>query len=144
MPVNCIASLIQESLFITFAEKLSGAFGRHRGSCRVRFATRRRYRFRLGKLNTPGKMSPPMPRPILTRPVLPRPLLPVLAAMLALLCPASPYAADTVDLRILAINDFHGYLHPSPGGIKIADPADKTRKIMVEAGGAEHMAKLQI
>src|SRR5471032_1659685 len=90
----------------------------------------------------PGKMSPPMPRPILTRPVLPRPLLPVLAALLALLCPASGSAADTVDLRILAINDFHGYLHPSLGGIKIADPADKTRKIMVEAGGAEHMATL--
>src|SRR5450755_2648838 len=87
-------------------------------------------------------MLPPMPRPILTRPVLPRPLLPVLAALLALLCPASGSAADTVDLRILAINDFHGYLHPSPGGIKIADPADKTRKIMVEAGGAEHMATL--
>jgi len=83
-----------------------------------------------------------MPRPILTRPVLPRPLLPVLAALLALLCPASGSAADTVDLRILAINDFHGYLHPSPGGIKVADPADKTRKIMVEAGGAEHMATL--
>src|SRR5471030_1903268 len=90
----------------------------------------------------PGKMSPPMPRPILTRPVLPRPLLPVLAALLALLCPASGSAADTVDLRILAINDFHGYLRPSPGGIRIADPADKTRKIMVEAGGAEHMATL--
>jgi len=68
-------------------------------------------------------------------------LLPVLAALLALLCPASGSAADTVDLRILAINDFHGYLHP-PGGIKIADPADKTKKIMVEAGGAEHMATL--
>ena len=51
-------------------------------------------------------------------------------------------AADTVDLRILAINDFHGYLRPSPGGIRIADPADKTKKIMVPAGGAEHMATL--
>src|SRR5471030_2147133 len=55
MHVNCIASLIQESLFITFAEKLSGAFGRHRGSCRVWLAARRRYRFRLGKVNTPEK-----------------------------------------------------------------------------------------
>jgi 5'-nucleotidase len=78
------------------------------------------------------------------RPILPRPALSVLAALLALLGPASLSAAtaDTVDLRILAINDFHGYLRPSPGGIKIADPADKTRKIMVEAGGAEHMATL--
>jgi 5'-nucleotidase len=75
-------------------------------------------------------------------PNMPRPILPVLAALLALLCPAARSAAETVDLRILAINDFHGYLRPSPGGIKIADPADKTKKIMVEAGGAEHMATL--
>ena len=47
-----------------------------------------------------------------------------------------------MDLRILAINDFHGYLRPPPGGIRIADPADKTRKITVAAGGAEHMATL--
>src|SRR5665213_1023960 len=72
---------------------------------------------------------------------LPRPALAVLAALLG---PASLSAATaaTVDLRILAINDFHGYRRPPPGGIKIVDPADKTRKIMVEAGGAEHMATL--
>ena len=29
-----------------------------------------------------------------------------------------------------------------PGGIRIADPDDKTKKIMVPAGGAEHMATL--
>jgi 5'-nucleotidase len=73
---------------------------------------------------------------------MPRPILPVLAVLLALLCPAARSAAETVDLRILAINDFHGYLRPSPGGIKVADPADKTKKLMVEAGGAEHMATL--
>jgi 5'-nucleotidase len=47
-----------------------------------------------------------------------------------------------VDLRILAINDFHGYLRPPPGGITITDPEDKNRKIAVPAGGAEHMATL--
>src|SRR6478735_10351497 len=90
-------------------------------------------------------MSPAMPRSFVTRAILSRPSLSVLATLLALLGPASlstAEAADTVDLRILAINDFHGYLRPSPGGIKIADPADKTKKIMVEAGGAEHMATL--
>jgi 5'-nucleotidase len=51
-------------------------------------------------------------------------------------------SAASVDVRILAINDFHGYLRPPAGGIRIADPADKTRKIMVPAGGAEHMATL--
>jgi 5'-nucleotidase len=48
----------------------------------------------------------------------------------------------SVDLRILAINDFHGYLRPPPGGITIADPEDRTKKITVPAGGAEHMATL--
>ena len=58
--------------------------------------------------------------------------------------PTSRAAAQSpsVDLRILAINDFHGYLRPSPGGIRIADPNDKTKKIAVPAGGAEHMATL--
>ena len=65
--------------------------------------------------------------------------------MLALaLDPASPASAQAapVELRILAINDFHGNLLPPAGGIKIADPDDKTRKIVVPAGGAEHMATL--
>jgi 5'-nucleotidase len=47
-----------------------------------------------------------------------------------------------VELRILAINDFHGYLQPPPGGIRITDPDDKTKKIAVPAGGAETMASL--
>src|SRR6201996_7291900 len=47
-----------------------------------------------------------------------------------------------VDLRILAINDLHGYLRPPPGGIRIADPEDKSRKVMVPAGGVETMATL--
>src|ERR1700738_2148561 len=50
--------------------------------------------------------------------------------------------AASVDLRILAINDFHAYVRPSPAGIRIADPDDKTKKIAVPAGGAEHMATL--
>src|SRR5215813_5591544 len=56
--------------------------------------------------------------------------------------PALAQAKDPVDLRILAINDFHGYLRPFAGGIRIDDPADKTKKITVPAGGAEHMATL--
>jgi 5'-nucleotidase len=47
-----------------------------------------------------------------------------------------------VELRILAINDFHGNLKPPPGGIRIDDPADKGKKVMFPAGGAEHMATL--
>jgi 5'-nucleotidase len=67
-------------------------------------------------------------------------------ALLALFA-ASPIRAETagpapVELRILAINDFHGYLRPPPGGIRIADPNDKTRKVMVSAGGSETMASM--
>src|SRR5215831_11769389 len=51
-------------------------------------------------------------------------------------------AGAPVELTILAINDVHGHLKPPPGGIAIADPADRSRKIKVAAGGAEHMATL--
>lgn len=52
-------------------------------------------------------------------------------------------AADgVVDLTILAINDFHGNLKPPAGGIKIPDPADPSKTITVDAGGAEAMATL--
>jgi 5'-nucleotidase len=47
-----------------------------------------------------------------------------------------------VEVRILAINDFHGNLRPPMGGIRIADPDDKAKKIAVPAGGAEYMATL--
>ena len=81
----------------------------------------------------------------MTRRILPSLVLPSLGLLLALSCPASPSAAQTkqpVDLRILAINDFHGNLRPPSGGIRIADPDDKSKKITVAAGGAEHMATL--
>jgi len=74
------------------------------------------------------------------------PFLPSLAgALLLVLAPpprAAAQAAPPIDLRILAINDFHGNLLPPPGGIRVADPDDNTRKINVPAGGAEHMATL--
>src|ERR1700760_3334798 len=73
-------------------------------------------------------------------------LLPMALVALALSsAPASAQssapAAAPVDLRILAINDFHGYLRPSPG-IRISDPADKEKKVLVPAGGSERMATL--
>ena len=57
-------------------------------------------------------------------------------------CSRAQAQATPVELRILAINDFHGYLQPPPGGIRIEDPDDKSKKIAVEAGGAERMATL--
>jgi len=65
-------------------------------------------------------------------------------ALAALALSAAPAAAQTsapVDLRILAINDFHGYLRPSPG-IRISDSNDKEKKVLVPAGGSERMATL--
>ncbi len=69
-------------------------------------------------------------------------LRPILALTIMLAPVASLAQTAPVDLRILAINDFHGYLRPPPGGITITDPEDGTKKITVEAGGAEHMATL--
>ncbi|QWG11990.1 bifunctional metallophosphatase/5'-nucleotidase [Bradyrhizobium sediminis] len=63
----------------------------------------------------------------------------LLAMVLDPMSRASAQAAP-VELRILAINDFHGYLQPPQGGIRIADPDDKSKRITVAAGGAEHMA----
>lgn len=68
------------------------------------------------------------------------------AAVLACVAISSPAfdqdASKLIDLRILAINDFHGYLEPPPGGIRIVDPGDPSKKIAVAAGGSERMATL--
>lgn len=71
-----------------------------------------------------------------------RPVLPILVALLSCLATTLAQGSDHVALRILAINDLHGNLEPPPGGIRIDDPANKDRKIRVNAGGVEHMATL--
>ena len=53
--------------------------------------------------------------------------------------PASP-SADVVELKILAINDFHGHLKPPPGGFRAADASNPGRTLALPAGGAEYMA----
>ena len=65
-----------------------------------------------------------------------------LAMVIASASPGLAQSAAPAELRILAINDFHGNLRPPPGGIAIADPADSTKRIAVPAGGAEYMATL--
>jgi 5'-nucleotidase len=66
----------------------------------------------------------------------------VIAVLTGLASSALAQSPGHVELRILAINDFHGNLRPPQGGIRIADPGDRTRKIAVPAGGSEHMATL--
>jgi 5'-nucleotidase len=66
----------------------------------------------------------------------------LLPALLALGLGSASTLAQTapVDLRIIAINDLHGYLRPPPGGIRITDPGGGNQKIAVSAGGVETMA----
>jgi 5'-nucleotidase len=70
-------------------------------------------------------------------------LKPALAALLiGFASSAAAQSPAPVELRILAINDFHGNLRPPQGGIRIADPADRGKRIAVPAGGSEHIATL--
>jgi 5'-nucleotidase len=68
--------------------------------------------------------------------------LPVLlaAALLAACGSTPPRAPAPVEVKILAINDFHGNLRPPQGGIRIRDPQDPGKTVNVPAGGAEHLA----
>ena len=53
---------------------------------------------------------------------------------------AGPAPTGPVQVRVLAINDFHGNLKPPLGGIRIRDPQNPAKTIDVPAGGAEHLA----
>jgi len=54
--------------------------------------------------------------------------------------PMPPRASAPVEVKVLAINDFHGNLRPPQGGVRIRDPQDPSRTVSVAAGGAEHLA----
>ena len=51
-----------------------------------------------------------------------------------------PVATEPVKVRVLAINDFHGNLRPATGGLRIQDPANPGKTVVVPAGGAEQLA----
>jgi 5'-nucleotidase len=53
---------------------------------------------------------------------------------------SQPANTSPVKLKVLAINDFHGYLKAPSGGIRIEDKNNPGKSINVEAGGAEHIA----
>ena len=55
--------------------------------------------------------------------------------------PLAPPAAP-LRVQVLAINDFHGNLKAPPGGIQVFDPADRSQRINVPAGGAAALAAL--
>jgi len=62
------------------------------------------------------------------------------AFALAACTTAPPRATQPVNVKVMAINDFHGNLKPPRGGIRIKDPADATKTTDVPAGGSEHLA----
>lgn len=53
----------------------------------------------------------------------------------------APQASGPVQVKVLAINDFHGNLKPAPGGIRLRgeDPQDPNKLVTVPAGGSEHL-----
>lgn len=54
---------------------------------------------------------------------------------------APPTPSGPVAVKVLAINDFHGNLKPSPGGIRLKgeDKQDPDKLVVVPAGGAESL-----
>jgi 5'-nucleotidase len=51
-------------------------------------------------------------------------------------------ASGSLEVSVLAINDFHGNLEPPNGGIRIRAPNDPSKQLAVSAGGSEAMATL--
>jgi 5'-nucleotidase len=72
------------------------------------------------------------------------PLKPVIALLLAAAlggcAPTATRPSGPVQVKVLAINDFHGNLRPPQGGIRVRDPADASKTVTLPAGGAEHLA----
>ena len=62
------------------------------------------------------------------------------AILLAGCATPPPATTGPVSVKVLAINDFHGNLMPSAGGIRIQDPNDRSKSLTLRAGGAEHLA----
>jgi 5'-nucleotidase len=65
-----------------------------------------------------------------------------LAALLAGCATPPAEQQPPLQLRLLAINDFHGNLQGAPGGLRIDDPAKPGQKMTVRTGGAAQMATL--
>jgi 5'-nucleotidase len=64
----------------------------------------------------------------------------LLAALLAGCSILAPRPTEPVQVKVLAINDFHGNLKPPRGGIRIKDPSAPGKTVDVPAGGSEHLA----
>jgi 5'-nucleotidase len=49
-------------------------------------------------------------------------------------------AAEPARVRLIAFNDFHGYLEPGELTVPVPDPADPTRLVPLRSGGAAYLA----
>ncbi|MFC4158552.1 bifunctional metallophosphatase/5'-nucleotidase [Chitinimonas lacunae] len=49
-------------------------------------------------------------------------------------------ATGTLDVKLIAFNDFHGNLRQPGSGVKVPDPADPNKTLTVPAGGSEYLA----
>jgi 5'-nucleotidase len=54
--------------------------------------------------------------------------------------PPPAAAAETVPLRIIAINDFHGHLEPGDNAVQVPHPDDPARSVSLRSGGAAYLA----
>ena len=59
---------------------------------------------------------------------------------IALLLLASAASAQNVQLRIIAINDFHGHLEPADNTIAVPNPANPATTVPLRSGGAAFLA----
>ncbi len=57
----------------------------------------------------------------------------------SMLCTPSAFA-QTVPVRIIAINDFHGHLEPGDNAIAVPDPANPATTVLLRSGGASFLA----
>lgn len=51
-------------------------------------------------------------------------------------------SGEAVSVRLLAFNDFHGYLEPPSAGLSAPDPTDPERRVELPAGGVEYLSSL--
>ncbi len=64
------------------------------------------------------------------------------AALLGGCATAPPPPAVPLQVRVLALNDYHGNLKALPGALRIADPANPGRTVAVPTGGVDQLAGL--
>lgn len=62
------------------------------------------------------------------------------AALLFAGCASAPERSATVEVRVLALNDFHGNLEPPADGIRVVDQTGA--QVRIPGGGAARLATL--